>query len=310
MYSRFKSLEDGGEAELESLRNSRAAVVGLGATGTVIAENLARHGVKLALIDRDFLEMNDCYSSNIYEPKHCEENLPKARAAEKKLGKFTEVESHVKSIRSSQDSVLHRADVIMDGTDNIETRRVINSVSKRKGIPWVYTATVGSRGCSAFFKDECFDCLVEEVSPGSVDTCESTGLMREVSGIAGLRSSLKAVRYLAGGSPDEKLDLVPGGESLKMDSDGCRVCEEKKSVEIPRTATSVCGENKYEINRKTDGKSIERLRESSDSFFENEYLARGETETGKITLFREGRAIVEAESRGQAEQLFSETVGV
>mgnify|MGYP006301649155 CR=1 FL=1 len=68
MYSRFKTLENYSEEDLERLQNSTVAVVGLGATGSVIAENFARHGVKLVLIDRDYLEPNDCYSSNVYKP--------------------------------------------------------------------------------------------------------------------------------------------------------------------------------------------------------------------------------------------------
>ncbi|MFB6217239.1 MAG: ThiF family adenylyltransferase, partial [Candidatus Aenigmatarchaeota archaeon] len=223
MFTRFKALTGFGEEELEQLQDSKVAIIGLGATGSVIAEHLARHGVKLVLVDRDYLEPKDTYSSNLYTLEDSEKGLPKAVAAEEKLSDFTEVESHVTSLKPGNTSILGDVDIILDGTDNLETRFMLNDYSKKNGVPWIYTAAIGEKGYSMFFREECFNCVFEEISAGSLKTCETAGIMREVSTIVGSISARKAVYFLAGKEVKEKLDTV-NGESFEVESTGCDVC--------------------------------------------------------------------------------------
>jgi len=287
MYSRFKALNN---YDLEALQNSKVVVVGLGATGSVIAEHLARHGVNLVLIDRDYLEMNDLYSSNLYTRKQCEKALPKAKAAEEKLSELSEVEAHVTNLSSENTDFLD-ADLIMDGTDNLETRHLIEEYSKENGVPWIYTAALGERGFSMFLQDECFKCLFEELNPRA--SCELNGVMREISSTAAAISSLKAVKYLSGLEVDEKLEIIPEMQSFAPRKCSC------DGIEIQ--ASQVCGENKYQVQGDKRPEDF-----SGEEIASNKYLKRLKIGDSKLTIFNSGRAIIEAKSLEDAEKLYRE----
>ncbi|MFB6213584.1 MAG: ThiF family adenylyltransferase [Candidatus Nanohaloarchaea archaeon] len=313
MRSRFTALDSFGEEELERLKSSTAAVVGLGATGSVITEHLARHGMNLMLVDRDYLEENDLYSSSLYSTEQVEQGLPKAEAARRRLEGFSDatIEAHVESLSGDKTELLGPADIVMDGTDNLETRFLLDEYSHREKVPWVYTAAIAEKGYSMLFDGKCFSCVFEDVKAGSLGTCETDGVMREVSTIAASRSALKAVRYLAGKEVEEKLDVVPSGESLEVRSEGCEVCEEGEYRRLDETddTVSVCGENKYELERDVGEEAFQRLRQQGKVVADNDYLTRVEIDGRGFALFRSGRAIVEARDRGHAEAVFDELVG-
>lgn len=310
MHSRFTALPGFGDEELEKLQNSTAAVVGLGATGSVIAEHLARHGVKLLLVDRDYLEEKDLYTSNIYTREQVEEALPKAEAARQKLSSLTEVWVEVANLDSGNISMLDSADIVLDGTDNLETRFLINEYSKKNGKPWIYTAALGEKPYSMFFKDRCFSCVFEEVEAGQLDTCETSGIMREASALAATRSAWKAVRYLAGKDASEKFETFPGG-SFEVESPGCKVCErgEYERLESMPSKSRVCGENKYQLEKNIGEKAFQRLQNLGNVKNENDYLVRAEAEGREIVIFKSGRAIVEAPSSEEAEAFFDRFIG-
>ena len=311
MQSRFTALENFSEKDSEELQQSKVAIVGLGATGSVIAEHLARHGIELVIIDRDYLEEKEVYSSSVYMPEQCEKSLPKAIAAEKKLSNFTEVEAVVESLHGGNTEVLDDVDLIMDGTDNLETRFLINEYSKKNDVPWIYTAALAEQGYSMFFNKECFNCLFEKVVSGELDTCESEGILREVSTRAASKSAETAVKYLTGKKPAEKLWRV-GGEEYEVESQGCEVCRGENFPEISsgRSIESVCGENKYQLEAEITEDAFDSLRENSEVISDNEYLTRAEVEGRNFVLFRSGRAIIEAKDRGHAESIFSEIIGI
>lgn len=311
MFERFKSLENYSESDVEKLRSSKVAVIGLGATGSVIAEHLARHGVNLVVIDRDYLEPNDCYSSLIYTPEQCEKAIPKARAAEKYLSRFTDVEAHVESLGPGNIDLLSDVDLVMDGTDNMETRFLIDEYCKRNGEKWIYTSALAEKGFSMLFDERCFNCVFDDINPGSLDTCETAGIMREISTIAASISTGKAVETLVDKEVEESLDTVDG-RSYRIEGSSCEVCERERFPKLGSGSdtTSVCGENKYQVDKESSEKAAKKLKEQAESFTENEYLIRAELEGRSFTLFRDGRAIIEAKDRGHAEAIYSETIGV
>lgn len=287
MYSRFEALE---KYDLEEIQGSTAAVVGLGATGSAIAEHLARHGVNLIIIDRDFLELNDLYSSNLYTRDQCESALPKAKAVEEKLESLTNVEAYVANIESSNLELLDDADIIMDGTDNLETRLLIDDYSTKNDVPWVYTAALGERGFSMYLRDQCFRCIFQRTEPSS--SCEENGVLREVSAIASAKSSIKALKYLSGLEPDQRLEMIPEGKKFELME--CS-CSDSAEVEV----SSVCGENKYQVFG-----SVEPENFGGEVEKRNEYLRKIRFEGSFLTVFESGRAIVEADSREEAEKVY------
>jgi len=311
MFSRFKALGNYSEDEVEKLKSSRVAIVGLGATGSVIAENLARHGANLLLIDRDYLEPNDCYSSNIYTLDQCEKSLPKTKAAERELSKFTDVKAVVESLHPENTDILDGVDLVMDGTDNLEARHLISEYCQKEGKPWIYTSALGEKGYSMFFRQKCFNCIFEDINTGKLETCETSGIMREISTIAAAKSSLKAVEYLSDREVSEKLETV-SGEEFDIDDGECRVCNRKDYLQLnsERQIIAVCGERKYQVKKQISESGHEKLKKVADSFTENEYLVRAEVKDRSFTLFNDGRAIIEAEDKGHAEAIYSETLGI
>lgn len=309
MHSRFKAVR--GEEELEKLESSRAVVVGLGATGSVIAGHLARHGVELVLIDRDYLEENDLYSSNLYTPRQVEQGLPKAEAAKRQLSPLTDVKVEAASLGPGNISMLEDTDIILDGTDNLETRSLIDEYSQKIGVPWIYTAAIAEKGYSMLFDTKCFSCVFDEVEAGSLGTCETDGIMREVSSMAASRSALKAVNFLAGHEPDGRLEVVPSGEKLEVENQGCEVCQEDSYPHLDgsKTLEAVCGEDKYQLEQEVDDKAFERLRELGEVVADNDCVTRAIIDKKSFALFRSGRAIIEARDRGHAEARFDELLG-
>ncbi|MFB6291929.1 MAG: ThiF family adenylyltransferase [Candidatus Nanohaloarchaea archaeon] len=311
MYSRFTALEDFGKEELERLGDSTAAVIGLGATGSVIAENLARHGVSLIVIDRDYLEENDLYSSNLYTRSDVEKGLPKAEAAGNRLEQFTDIETHVESLGPDNSPLLEDADILLDGTDNLETRFLLNDYAKKEDKPWIYTAAIAGEGYSMLFDQGCFNCVFDKVPAGNLETCETAGIMREAASIAASRSSWKAVQYLTGKDVEEKLEIVPSGKRFDVEKDGCEVCEQENFPHLQSTAktVAVCGENKYQIERDIGPRAFDVLEEKGELKARNDHLIRVEVKGREFTLFRSGRAIIEASDSGHAEEIFAELLG-
>ncbi len=311
MYSRFTALTDFEEKDLEKLRNCKVAVVGLGATGSVIAEHLARHGINLLILDRDYLEENDVYSSNIYTPEDCQDSIPKAVAAEKYLEKFTGIDSRVASLNPENVDLLDGTDLIIDGTDNLETRFLINEFSKKEEIPWIYTAAIGEKGYSMFFKEKCFNCVFDDINAGSLETCEVAGVLRESSTAAASITSTKAVKHLTGQTVEETLDTVEG-DSFQVVSSGCDVCRDGSYSRLgsSRKTVAVCGENKYQLDTDIGAEGREKIREQGKVLSDNKYVLRSNINGKEISVFSSGRIIVEANDKGHAESFVSETIGV
>lgn len=304
MYSRFKALEGYNDKEQEEISSSRVLIVGLGATGSVIAENLARHGVNLILVDRDYLEPKDTYSSNIYTSNDCKKSLPKAEAAKNKLESYTEVEAYTKDFENVQNQEI---DLIMDGTDNLTTRYQIHREAEKNDIPWVFTAAISQKGYSLFISgDFCFKCFMNNKSE-AVGSCETEGIMRETAQIVASESSKKAIQYLAGEKPEKKLFIYPQCEKLevqqKQDCD-CDYTQEQNSQPI-----SVCGENKYQINKERTSVDFEKTKQVVDTTQTNEYLLRGTYNDKEIVLFKDGRAIIKAEDSGHAQSIYNKITG-
>jgi len=312
MHSRLQALKNLEEKQIKQLKASKVAVIGLGATGSVIAESLARYGVNLKIFDRDYLEENGLYSSGLYTREECEKSVPKAQALAEKLSELTEVEKHAESLNAGNVKALEDVDLVIDATDNMETRFLMNEYSQKTGTPWIYTAALADRGYSMFFKEKCFNCVFKQVRPGKLGTCRTEGIVRDVAALAGHRSSLKAFRYLTGQQVDEKLDVVPQGESLKVEDSGCEVCQdgEFSRMDSEDRVSSVCGENKYQVNAEVSDEAFERLRDEGDVIADNEYILRAEVDGKEFALYRSGGALLEARDRGHAEARFSEIVGI
>jgi molybdopterin-synthase adenylyltransferase len=198
-YSRQMLFAPIGREGQERLLKSRVLVIGLGALGTVIANNLARAGVGyLKLVDRDYVEDSNLQRQILFDEEDVKNNLPKSIAAVQKLKKINSqvtYEGLVDDVNFTNIfSIMGDVDLVVDGTDNFETRYLINEASVSKNVPWIYGACVASYGVTFSIipgETACLECLWGEGFPaGGGATCDTAGILGPVPSItASLQSS-------------------------------------------------------------------------------------------------------------------------
>ncbi|HPM79125.1 MAG TPA: ThiF family adenylyltransferase [Candidatus Anammoximicrobium sp.] len=186
---------------------SRALVCGCGGLGSVLANTLARAGVgRLRIVDRDFLELDNLHRQVLYDERDVASGLPKAVAAEARLRKINsqvEIEAIVASVDPTTiGRLLEGVDVILDGTDNFETRFLLNDAAVKFGIPWVYGGCVATEGQTMTIlpgETPCLRCLLQDVPPaGSTATCHSAGILAPIVNIIGSLEACEAIKILSG----------------------------------------------------------------------------------------------------------------
>ncbi|MBB3108305.1 adenylyltransferase/sulfurtransferase [Paenibacillus phyllosphaerae] len=196
-----------GPSGQERLTGSRVAVVGLGALGSVAAQHLVRSGVGFVrIIDRDVLEWSNLQRQVLYTEDDVLRMLPKAEAAASRLQSMNStvtIEPHVTDVTSSNaEELLSEVDLIVDGSDNFTVRYLINDVSLKHGIPWIYGGVVGSTGMTMNYipgKTPCFRCLFPNPpQSGAVDTCDTAGVISPAVDVVASLQSAEALKWLSG----------------------------------------------------------------------------------------------------------------
>ena len=196
-----------GKAGQEKLLASKAVVIGCGANGTVLANHLARAGVgRLTVVDRDFIELNNLQRQLLFDEQDLVQNLPKAAAAERKLRAINseiEVNGLVSDVNAENiESLIEGATIVLDGTDNFETRYIINDACIKHNIPWIYTGAVSSYGMSQTIipgQTACLRCLFPEMPPpGASPTCDTAGVVGPLIGAIARISATDALKLLVG----------------------------------------------------------------------------------------------------------------
>src|SRR5579863_6079366 len=209
-YSRQILFRGIGEEGQEKLLASSAVLVGCGALGTVTANLLVRSGLgRLAIIDRDFVETSNLQRQTLFDEADASDAIPKAIAAERHLRSVNSgvrVEGIVADL--TPDNVLDLLGgfpLILDGTDNFETRLLVNDAAISLGVPWIYAAAVGSYGVTMTIRPgetACLACLLEGGSNhsaiGAEDTCDTAGVLNAAVGVIASIEAAEAMKLLAG----------------------------------------------------------------------------------------------------------------
>ncbi|AGK55540.1 ThiF family adenylyltransferase [Bacillus sp. 1NLA3E] len=317
-YSRqmlFKPIGKDGQSKLVK---SRAAIVGMGALGTVIANHLVRSGVGFVrIIDRDIVELSNLQRQSLYTEIDSEEKIPKVIAAEKRLKEINStviVEPILSDLNlDNAEELLGGFDVIVDGSDNFMTRYLINDVAVKHGIPWVYGGAVSSRGMFATIipgKTPCYRCLFPDIPAGLGETCDTIGVLSPITDIIGSFEAMEALKLLVGVDTNPNLEQLDiwYNSSLQMDiSDGrnpkCPTCVEHKYDFLDRSShqqiayTSLCGRDTVQINPRNKQeidfiKTAERLK-SSGKVEMNPYMLRfSPNDEITIVFFKDGRVLI------------------
>lgn len=323
-YARLDPL-DAGESEI---RDSTIAIIGLGATGSHIADNLARLGADLMLMDRDYLEPANLATSALYTEQDVHEQLPKAVAAERTLQQIngdTRIDARVTDVnRHTVTDMLDDADILLDGTDNMETRYLLNEYSVRAGTPWIHVSALGYRGEVMPVIPRgtaCFNCVFSGVDTSRLKTCEAAGIRKETAATAAniatrTTSDLLTGEKTSGLTRFNLKDREMRTLSVQQDPD-CFVCRHHTfpylSGDKGSTTIALCGEDKYQVNPEQDsGAALNETAASLEqhgTVEQNEHLLRFSGEGTAFTLFHDGRAIIDAKSEERAKSVYARFIG-
>ena len=294
-------------------------LVGCGALGCVSANLLVRSGIKcLRIVDRDFIEESNLQRQSLFDEEDINKNLPKAVAAQKKLQKVNsqiQIEAIVVDLNPSNiETVLENTDVVIDGTDNFESRFLINDYCVKHGIPWIYGACIGSMGLTMNIipsKTPCLRCVLDTMPPfGTTETCDTAGIIAPIAGIIASIQAAEALKILTGNYDALskgllKLDLWRN-EIKKLHTDDireksdCITCKQRRyeflSKDRYSMTTSLCGRNAVQILH-PNGSNLDlaklaaRLEHVGEVSFNN-FLLRLKIDIYELTVFPDGRLII------------------
>ena len=331
-YSRQIRFAPLGEQGQGKIRASRVAIVGCGALGTVQAEAMARAGVgKLRLIDRDFVEWSNLQRQFLFDEADAAEALPKAVAAARRLAKVNsevEIEPMVADLTPANAADLFEdIDLILDGTDNFETRFLINDVAVSAGIPWIYGAAVGSYGIKLPIvpgKTACLRCVYPEPPQGAQPTCETEGVLSPVTATIAALQAGDALKMLALGTDSIVARLttvdVWSGAMRQLtppprDPD-CPCCVRRDFVHLngsKRAPISLCGRNAVQIHERSRPVDLPELAQRLSAVAavrSNEFALRVAIDPYELTVFPDGRAIIKGtQDAGVARSLYARYIG-
>ncbi|GIW99991.1 MAG: molybdopterin biosynthesis protein MoeB [Pirellulaceae bacterium] len=305
-----------GEAGQRLLRQSRVLLCGCGALGTAIAERLARSGVgALRIVDRDWVEWSNLQRQCLFTERDAAESIPKAVAAAAALQAINsevDVDPRVEDISyRNLPALAEGCDLILDGTDNFETRFLLNDYAVSQDIAWVHGGCLGAAGQVLGIipgKTACFRCLIPDPPPaGSVETCDTAGVLAPAVGVVANWQAALALKILSGhGSElDSQLVIIDtwNVESRKLAlprNPNCPCCGQRRFPFLNGTLSSdtnvLCGKNAVQIHLATPvARSTTwsaRLREAGE-VVENRFFTRLKTPSHTLTIFPDGRVVVE-----------------
>ena len=346
-YSRQEIFSEIGKEGQEKIRKSSVAIVGLGALGSVSAELLARTGIgKLILIDRDIVELSNLQRQSLYD----EEDIgkPKAMAAKEKLKKINSdvginffiddlnykniydvipinddgndgKSNNGKNIKKTNKN--KKIDLILDCTDNLETRFLINDFSVKNKISFIYSSAVGSKGyvfnAVPGKNNPCLRCFLKEAA--QLDTCETAGVLNAITHLVPSIQVNEAIKILTKKSNFEKkllfFDLWKN-ELMKIKINKNKKCEccAKNNFEYLNgkkfsSLTKMCGNKLYQIRKNISEENfllIKNKLKKIGKVIDFEYCINFKN---KITLFQDGRALIKAKDEKEAKSVYSKFVG-
>lgn len=308
-----------GDFNIEIIRNKKVALIGVGALGTVIANQLVRIGVgEIRLIDRDFVEESNLQRQMLFDEQDAKERLPKAIAAVQKLEQINSkvtltpliTDVHAGTI----ESLVQGVDIILDGTDNMETRFLINDVSVKYNIPWVYGGAIHSRGVSTTIipmKTPCFRCLFHQAQGQHGQTCDTVGVLGPVVHIIASLQVAEALKFLKNDFSlirkdmiqvdiwNHDIDFLPIENNINPN---CPCCQQKKFEYLHRQVednllSQLCGRDSIQITpsskRKVNLAIWEEKWSSLGHTERNPFLLRLHYQSYRLTLFTDGRLLIQ-----------------
>lgn len=316
--TRFAPLGEEGQRRLLA---GRALICGCGALGCVVADSLVRSGVGFVrLVDRDFVDLDNLHRQVLFDENDAADQLPKAVAAAERLSRVNgdvQIEPVVAdlnagNIRRLADDV----DVLVDGTDNFETRYLLNDLAVAANKPWLFAGCVGAEGQMLAIvpgKTPCLSCIMPEPPPAAAQpTCESAGVLNPIVSVIASLQAMEAIKLLSGNRDQlnpamafvdlwqNEIRMVSVAASRSED---CPTCGRREFAWLEggrgAAVTRLCGRNSVQISSSpaADVVAVDLLALASKlqevgRVTANPYLVRLEVDNYQLTVFADGRTVV------------------
>lgn len=331
-YSRQILFSPIGEQGQKRLQKGSVALVGCGAIGTVSAALLARAGVgRLHIIDRDFVELSNLQRQSLFDEEDAAQSIPKAVAAAnkiKQLNSEVQVDARVDdlSAQTIQDLLASSdCDLVLDATDNFETRYLINDFCVSRNVPWIYAAAVGSY-CATLNvvpgSTACLACLFPQPSP-TAETCDTVGVLSSATSLVASLQCGEALKILTGNHDTLRRTLLSfdlwKNESSEISAHpraDCDVCGRRIFKYLDgksRQQITLCGRNSvqiHETDRAIDFADMSRKLLPHGRVQHNDFVLKFWVEPYELTLFPNGRAIVKGTTdTAVARSLYARYIG-
>jgi adenylyltransferase/sulfurtransferase len=313
-YSRQVLFAPVGEAGQTRLANSRIAIVGCGATGSALASLLARAGVGyLRILDRDYVEPSNLQRQVLFDEADAADSLPKAIAAARKIAAFNSeimIEPHVADLTPDNvEDLLGEVEIILDGTDNFETRYLINDFAVSRNLPWIYAAGVASYAVTMNIlpgETACLACIFPDSPRGVVETCDTSGILNSAVNFVASVAATEAMKLAVGARDQLRRTLLSydvwtndyaSVNTAKPRSD-CRACQQRDFVHLAgegRPHISLCGRNSVQIHerqRPIDFADMTKRLSPHGTVRHTEFILKFWRDPYELTLFPDGRAII------------------
>ena len=331
-YSRQVLFHGIGPEGQRRLAQSRVAIVGCGATGSAMAGLLARAGVgALRIIDRDYVEPSNLQRQSLFDEADAAESLPKAVAAAKKVAQFNSdvvVEPQVADLVPGNIArLLEGVELILDGTDNFETRYLVNDFAVKQGLPWIYAAAVGSYGVTMNVlpgETACLACIFAAAPGGVLETCDTAGILNTTVNAVAAIAAGEALKVLVGARSQLRSTLLSfdlwtnerSEVSAAKPRHDCMACGAREFPHLAgegRPHITLCGRNSVQIHERQRpidfGEMTQRLRPHG-RVRHNEFVLKFWQEPYEMTLFPDGRAIIKGTTdTSVARSLYARYIG-
>jgi adenylyltransferase/sulfurtransferase len=335
-YSRQILFPPIGKSGQEKLSNSRVLIVGCGALGCSHAETLTRAGIGfLRIVDRDFVEFSNLQRQTLFSETDSKEKLPKAIAAKVRLAEINseiEIEPIVAEVNYSNiENLIKDCDLILDGTDNFQTRYLINDACVKLHKNWIYGAAVSSYGATMTIipnETPCLRCIFEEMpGAGSSPTCDTAGVIQPIISTISAVQTTEALKILVGKTESLHKSLMQfdvwqnDWRKIKLGKPNadCTTCgqrnfefldaesQEFSAVLCGRDAVQIAPPNQTQIDLENLAEKLKNLGEVK----QNQYLVRFISGEFELTVFRDARAIIRGtDDVSIARSLYAKFVGV
>ncbi|MGH0427420.1 MULTISPECIES: thiazole biosynthesis adenylyltransferase ThiF [Bacillus] len=317
-YSRQELFSPIGEDGQRKIREKHVLIIGAGALGSANAEMFVRAGVgTVTIVDRDYVDWSNLQRQQLYAESDVENNLPKAVAAKKRLAEINRevrVEALVQDVTAEElEELVTNVDVMIDATDNFETRFIVNDIAQKHSIPWIYGACVGSYGLSYTIlpsKTPCLSCLLQSIPLGGA-TCDTAGIISPAVSLVVSHQVTEALKLLVEDYESLRDGLVSFDvwkneyscmNVQKLRKHNCPSCGENAiypylNKENTSKTAVLCGRNTVQIRPPhKEEMDFERykelLKDRVNDLNVNPYLLSFSVEEKRLVAFKDGRVLV------------------